>query len=403
MTKAIAVIGANYGDEGKGAVTNWLTKNHKASTVVRFNGGPQAGHTVKIKNGQRHVFRSYSSGSFQGAETHICNTALFNPYEAYLEKQALTKSGYPPPILALDPETEIISPWDIALNQFLELGRGGSKHGSCGMGIGETERRRQTVGAPRLPAVLLKNPIAILGFVKDIRTWFKDRVKAESEAGSFSYLNEEQKAALYAMIEYPAKPISRLYEYCAAMENFEINPLAHVIGKTDTIIFEGAQGLLLDENDPDHQPYTTWSTTGITNVVKVCEQNDIELTDVYYVTRPYLTRHGEGPILAGIICENEWGTDKTNVENEWQGQLRYARLYWDKLVERTMGDFAKMGKFRPNVHLAVTCIDQIESEETYLAFSSDTKRDVQILTEDFVKSIQELTGIHTVSVNGLEG
>lgn len=402
MTTAIAVIGANYGDEGKGATVNWLAKNKKASTVVRFNGGPQAGHTVKIKNGPRHVFRTYGSGSFQGAETHVCNTAIFNPYEAYLEKQSLAKSGHPPPILAVEPDTDIITPWDIALNQFLELGRGDSKHGSCGMGIGETERRRQTAGAPRLKAKELLDPTSTFQFLKDIKSWFKSRVKEESLAGNFSYLSDDQKAGLYAMLEIPARATARIYEYSAAMVNFEVQPLAHILGRTDTVIFEGAQGLLLDENDPDHQPYTTWSTTGISNVLKICDRDGIKLTDIYYVTRPYLTRHGAGPILVGTPCDNLWGHDKTNIENEWQGSIRYGHLYWDKLSQRIKVDSMKAHKYAPNVHLAVTCVDQIGSEEIFTAYKSSGER-IEIQTEDFIPSISNLTGLSAVSINGLEG
>ena len=66
-----AIIGANYGDEGKGLLTDYYAAKSKHSVVVRFNGGPQAGHTVVTPEGKRHVFSHYGSGTLAGAQTFL--------------------------------------------------------------------------------------------------------------------------------------------------------------------------------------------------------------------------------------------------------------------------------------------------------------------------------------------
>src|SRR4051812_30640034 len=88
-----AVIGANYGDEGKGLVTDYLAEEGEGAVVVRFNGGAQAGHTVVTPEGKRHVFHHFGSGTFRKARTHlsrffISNPALFRPeFEALADQE----------------------------------------------------------------------------------------------------------------------------------------------------------------------------------------------------------------------------------------------------------------------------------------------------------------------------
>ena len=101
------------------------------------------------------------------------------------------------------------------------------------------------------------------------------------------------------------------------------------------IIFEGAQGLMLDQNNKADFPFLTPSYTGIMNVVKLCDIMKIEEIEAHYVSRTYLTRHGPGPLPnemdMGLTCQ-------TNVENTWQGKLRYAPLDLDALLGRVLVD-----------------------------------------------------------------
>lgn len=383
--KGIAVIGANYGDEGKGATVHHLCKTHNSRTVVRFNGGNQAGHTVRLADGIRHVFSNYGSGTLYGAQTYIADSALFNPLSALKEKEALIKLQETPPTLIVAPATQVITPFDIAINQFLEHGRGDGKHGSCGMGIGETMKRVLT-GGPILMAKDLTDTNSLFEFVIEIRDWFKNRIYNEARDGSFTYLNEEQKASLYELINYRSILQSEMYKYMAAVSSVRFATLKEIVRDTDTVIFEGAQGLLLDQNDREHFPYVTYSNTGITNVVRECIRSDIELTEVYYVTRPYLTRHGQGPILAGTPCENRWGQDLTNQPNEYQGSLRYAEMDWWKFANRVKRDMLDCKVYTPKLKIMLTCPDQIDQAE-----------------RSKITSILKCFGLEVEILNGLNG
>ena len=428
-TKAIAVIGANYGDEGKGVTTHSLARRHNSSCVVRFNGGPQAGHTVHLSTPSiKHVFSSYASGTFAGAKTYVSRCSLFNPRaanEERLELLALANSALPSftlPELQVDPGTHVITPWDVVLNQLLERGRGPNAHGSCGMGIGETELRKTTPGAPVLLAGQLQKPLEVFQFLADIRQWFKKRTKEEAEAGSFTYLNEAQQAFLKDCILSPSHLINEMYAYAAYMNHFKvgqfIDPVIdlttdHAEGPKDKFIFEGAQGLLLSD-DPANPKYTTWSKTGLDNVIQECIRQKINLTEVHYVTRPYLTRHGAGPIpievgIEILPAEGEklWGRDYTNRTNEFQGSLRYAHLNWVSLKSRIQVEHAKL-KDTPfkdaKAVLTVTCVDQTEMSETCDMYDhdSDPSNAFKINSEDFTKYVS-LMFANVATVEILDG
>jgi adenylosuccinate synthase len=407
MTKAIAVIGANYGDEGKGATTNFLAKTKRALTVVRFNGGNQAGHTVQLSSGKRHIFSSYSSGTLIGAKTYISDLALFNPKAANEERKGLLKLGVNPRPLQVHPHTHIITPWDIALNQFLERGRGDAKHGSCGMGIGEAMFRKITEEAPKLLAKDLQDPKALFTLAREAREWFKKRLKEEAKKGSFIYLNEQQVEAMNDLVLTPSRLTTELWTYSACMMNcaVQLQSLDRTIhGDEDFILFEGAQGLLLDEDDPDHQPHVTWSKTGLHNIIQECTKYGLDLTEVYYVTRPYLTRHGKGPILAGeeIIGEDPWGIqDLTNKPNDYQGSLRFGHQNWSKLRERIEKDLLQLKDFKPTVKIALTCLDQVEGEEVYRFDHEHGSH--HIATSSLISAIQAQLGFDLEVINGLKG
>ena len=238
-------MGANYGDEGKGAAVASLSGVFRVNTVARFNGGPQAGHTV-CSGGARHIFSSYGSGTFTKAQTYLSEDVLFNPKAANKERQALAQllPMSNPPVLKVNSKAFIISPWDVALNQFLEKGRGDAKHGSCGMGIGEAQFRKETELAPKFYAQDLLNPHALFTFCNDARAWFKKRVQEEATKGSFTYLSTDEQKSLFDLISTPAVLTVEMYTYAACMANVETVPQM-VLGKDDTVMFEGARGCSL--------------------------------------------------------------------------------------------------------------------------------------------------------------
>jgi adenylosuccinate synthase len=98
MKNAYVVIGANYGDEGKGQVVHKLAKQNTNVTVVRYSGGAQAGHTVTTDDGKRHVFSHIGAGTFAGAKTWLSDEFIVNPVMFLKEHQLLcsnTSTSYP--------------------------------------------------------------------------------------------------------------------------------------------------------------------------------------------------------------------------------------------------------------------------------------------------------------------
>ncbi len=139
MKTADVVIGANFGDEGKGLMTDYYAAKAD-SIVVRFNGGAQAGHTVVTPDNKRHVFSHIGSGSFAGAETFLSRYFVCNPLLFRKEWDVLSPKCAIPQI-HVDAAAIVTTPYDMMINQIAEDLRGSGRHGSCGMGFGETIER----------------------------------------------------------------------------------------------------------------------------------------------------------------------------------------------------------------------------------------------------------------------
>jgi adenylosuccinate synthase len=123
------------------------------------------------------------------------------------------------------------------------------------------------------------------------------------------------------------------------------------------LVFEGAQGLLLDEHTGQF-PYVTRSNTGLTNVVKLAPVD--EALNVWYVTRAYLTRHGAGPMVGEDSSVGDGVVDLTNKPNDWQGSLRFAPLDPYAVLANICRDVNACGR-QVVVNVVVTCCDQVDS------------------------------------------
>jgi adenylosuccinate synthase len=141
----------------------------------------------------------------------------------------------------------------------------------------------------------------------------------------------------------------------------------NAIARARHAIFEGAQGLLLDQ-DRGAFPHVTRSNTGLHNALALASEAGIAALDVTYVTRAYVTRHGAGPLpheLDGPPCAG--ARDDTNVTNAWQGNLRYAWLDLDILRRHIADDLSDApASMRMRHGLAVTCLDQLGDCATFV-------------------------------------
>lgn len=316
MKHARAVIGAAFGDEGKGLMTDYLARYMPGDDVlvVRYNGGAQAGHTVELPNGTRHVFHTYSSGTFAGAQTFLSRDFIVNPLvwaDEYrdligLGKKLGTKFNLS---LLVDREAPVSTIYDMLLNRAIEKARGDSAHGSCGIGIHETVVRHGCART-RLFAADIFDANRVCEIVDAIRLYAKARCSALGLPEQDWIDNTGLRDQFIRDTLYMAT-VLRLTD-------------SREIAKWDDVIFEGAQGLLLDAEYRPFFPHVTCSRTGLKNVVRLCGEANIDELYVHYVMRSYMTRHGNGP-LPGHDPAMSF-EDNTNAPNEWQGYLRFAPI-----------------------------------------------------------------------------
>ena len=340
--RATAVIGANYGDEGKGLICDYLVSKASGPTlVVRFNGGAQAGHTVLTPTGQRHVFHHFGSGTLLGAATYLSRFFVANPMVWKTEKDELAQLGVYAPKVYVALDTPITTPYDMLVNQEAERIRGGERHGSCGLGIHETLERNTTDFATTVRTITR-------GDVERIRgDWALKRLIQLVGNRPFSEAFYSRLFSNSLLEHY----LGDLEAFLGSVHFREAFPKGF-----EDIVFEGAQGLLLDEDHPNF-PYVTHSKTGLHNVLILCREAGISELDAVYVTRAYVTRHGAGPFpteVPGMLY-----ADLTNVRNEFQGGLRFGTLDPYELLHNVSTDLSTRGSMNVVARIALTCLDQI--------------------------------------------
>ena len=360
---AHAVIGANYGDEGKGLMTDYhVAPAGREGIVARFNGGAQAGHTVTTPDGVRHVFSHVGSGALAGAATFLSRHFVCHPILFCREADALRCAGVPaPPTVFVDDRAPVSTLYDILINQIAERHRGNGRHGSCGMGFGETIERNLDPEFALTVADLRHGAGYLLHRLAAIRDGY---VPARLAALGIPALDDEAAGWL------ASDAALQRFAHAAMQFRRATQPARPaILADHAQVVFEGAQGLLLDQ-DRGAFPYVTRSHTGLRNALDVAAEAGIAALDVTYVTRAYLTRHGAGP-LAGELPDKPYAgiEDRTNVPNEFQGTLRFAHLDLD-LLERTIRtDFADVLAYSgitARQNLSVSCLDQVGEAVSYI-------------------------------------
>ena len=357
MPNVKVVIGSNFGDEGKGLMTDYFcaeaSKRNESCIVALCNGGAQRGHTVVTPDGIRHVFHHFGSGTFARAATYFGEEYILNPLAFRKEYEELKALGYSPRVYS-HWNCRWSTPYDMITNQILEDSRGKNRYGSCGMGIWETVLRYRNTINPSFQQfynMTKDEQVALLKRIRDEYT-SKRLLKASPEVLQQWKDILESDNLIYNFID----DVQFLHSHV-------IFDYSRVLQQYDNVVFENGQGLLLDQRHVQYYDNTTPSNTGIANphiiIEKYLPNADVE---VCYVTRTYMTKHGAGD----FECEcdkseiNAHIEDKTNITNPYQGTIRYGRLDVDGLVERIKED---IGSIDYNVSLAVTHINEFENKE----------------------------------------
>jgi adenylosuccinate synthase len=350
---AHVVIGANFGDEGKGLLTDYYASKLPmefgySRCVVRYNGGAQAGHTV-VTSDRRHIFSHFGSGTLTGAATFLARDFIVNPRFFLNERAALSNCGAG---LVVDPSCHVSVPYDRLINELVEQARGVNRHGSVGVGINETVRRSEHTQYRLTVDGLRDSDYTYRKLEKIANEWVPKRL---ADLGFPDILSKSDRDILNC-----GHVRSRFTSDCRTFMGLALRNIPTGFrSKTQHVIFEGAQGLQLD---PDYgvMPHVTPSHTGLKNVVPLAREMAIDELEVTYVTRCYLTRHGAGPLPFECSKPYPGIVDETNLPHTFQGELRFAPLNIDMLKEVITKDLKHAeGKIPVTVTLAVTCLDQV--------------------------------------------
>lgn len=370
------VIGSLFGDEGKGITTDFLCRKQLFGTiVVRFSGGQQAGHNVKIGK-VSHIHSNFGSGALRGTPSYFSEHCTIYPVTMLREISILIPKvgGYTPEVY-YHPLAHLTTPADVAYNRWRERKLG---HGSCGIGVGSTMKRN--IESPvKVYAIDLTNIPLLLQKCQSVLNYYRDLIsKDDQELESFhDEFNQEFPAFNEAIKGLNFANMIKDYDY---LNNF------------DNIIFEGSQGIMLDMTHGVF-PNVTYGNTTSKNALEICKKFDIKYPEIFYVTRCYQTRHGVGWLSNEDSIKLTNTQDEINVYNEWQkdfkiGEIDYALLNYAYSIDNLYSkDIPK--------NLVVTCLDQrpgfeFEYEnlttrfrEIYNSYSSDSKSFIPLFNEQY--------------------
>lgn len=325
MSAATIVIGLGFGDEGKGGLTDFLTRRHDAKLVVRYNGGAQAAHNVLTDDGRHHCFAQWGSGTFAGARTFLSRFMMVNPIFAASEARHLESVGIANPwaLLHVERDALITTPFHVAANRLQEIARrasGSGVHGSCGMGIGETMR---DFVDKRDDSVFARNLSSGRRVQWKLET-VQERKRAEVMKLDLDRSRDEVARELFVLEDRDiVESVTDHYvQFARRTEIVNETFLARELAKDGHVVFEGAQGVLLDEWWGFH-PYTTWSTCTFENAEKLLASAGFTgHAERLGVLRTYHTRHGAGPMPTAGKQWDALSAGDHNRRTPWQEDFR---------------------------------------------------------------------------------
>ena len=281
--KVDVLLGLQWGDEGKGKVVDVLTP--KYDVVTRFQGGPNAGHTLEFE-GQKYVLRSIPSGIFQGGKKNIIgNGVVLDPVLFRQEAESLAASGHDlTKQLCISKKAHLILPTHRVLDAAYEAAKGDAKIGTTGKGIGPTYTDKVSRNGLR---------------VGDVLYHFEDKYAAAKK---------KHEAILKALnYRYDITELEKeWFEAIAYLKRFQLIDSEHVINNLleegKSVLAEGAQGTMLDV-DFGSYPFVTSSNTICAGACTGSGVAPGNIGEVYGIFKAYCTRVGAGPFPTELFDE----------------------------------------------------------------------------------------------------
>ncbi len=278
MGKNVVVIGTQWGDEGKGKVVDLLTD--RASAVVRFQGGHNAGHTLVIE-GRKTVLHLIPSGILRdGVRCLVGNGVVLSPGALLEELEMLEQGGIPArERLSISESCALILPYHVALDQAREEARGRKAIGTTGRGIGPAYEDKVSRRGLRLGELLDPGH-------------FAERLREVMDYHNFALVNyfKADRVDYQQVLDEALAQGERIAPLVA-----DVPTVIHDLkARGESLLFEGAQGTLLDI-DHGTYPYVTSSTTTAGGAASGSGIGPRDLDYILGIAKAYTTRVGAGP------------------------------------------------------------------------------------------------------------
>ena len=410
---SIVIMGSQWGDEGKGKMTDWLAQ--KADMIVRYQGGNNAGHTIAF-NGKTYKLQLIPSGIFEPQKINVIgNGVVVNPKALLGELQMLKDAGVTPSNLKISSRAHLILPYHIQLDIAQEKQRGDRKVGTTHNGIGPAYMDKAARIGIRMCDLLEKDTFAA-------------KLKE----------NLAQKNALFEKI-YDEEPFdfdslfNEYYEYGQQLKDYVTDTSVFVneaISAGKNVLFEGAQGIMLDL-DHGTYPYVTSSNPVVGGALAGAGVGPQSLTKMVGVCKAYSTRVGEGPFPTELTNETgDWIREKAHEYGTVTGRPR--RIGWfDAVAMRHAKRVSGMNCLSLNLLDIFTGLKKVKictaymldgkqidyypaslkelerCEPVYEEFNGWTE-DISMMTEydqlpanakKYLKRIEELTGLQLMTIS----
>lgn len=409
--RVFVIAGLGYGDEGKGTTVDWLVRRYapghgRQTVVVRYNGGAQAAHNVVLPCGTHHTFSQFGSGTLAGAATFLSHHMIVNPSTMLVETDVLStlphaiSMGDPLSRVHVDERALVTTRFHVAANRIRELVAGKGSHGSCGMGVHETVRDYE-LGRPSLRVADLRDSVLLTRKLVEIqeskRAELIDAYSQAPEHAKVQALEDE-----FSMLTTPSIVdvlVGRMSAWAGRVSIVADAWLEGALQRDSLVIFEGAQGVLLDQTH-GFFPHVTHSDTTFANADALLADAGYDgLVLRYGVTRTYQTRHGAGPMptsrpdLDVLLAHDHNHRPRPGPSQAtWQGRMRAGEL--DLVTARHAA--AYVGKLDGIVftHIDVVdpdhmpvCMSYVDADHVPMMHHEATHRLVAVAQPDEIRNM----------------
>lgn len=357
----LIAAGLGFGDEGKGSIVDFLTHKYNIHTVIRFNGGSQAAHNVVTPEGLSHTFAQFGSGTLiKDVRTYLSPQMLVDPISLLQEELVLKQKGILDAMkrLTIDSKCTIITPFHKMIGQMQEILRGKNKFSTTGKGVGQAVLNR------------INNPESAITFQdcfseKTLQHKLEEHILiAQSQALELLDSTESKEAEdlyKYFITSYSSRKLFNIYRgfvrsYSGCIDR-KGNTIQKLLKSGKPLLFEGAQGILLDP-EFGFSPYITKTKTDFHHAEKLIptNSNKPEIQRIG-ILRAYAHRHGNGPLPTENKALRKKIQEEHNTTNNWQGDFRIG--WFDLLTARYAIEVS--GRIDS---LALTCLDQLSGLST---------------------------------------